>query len=87
MVHGVVQAAAHARSAVRVQPPALLFPFHDGIADVIVVADDDASPFFRFRSPRQAFWVGSGLTFTVYAGRILRLSGVLLEEQSVPRGE
>jgi hypothetical protein len=30
------------------QGPAVLLPFHDDCADVVVVPHDDASPFFRF---------------------------------------
>lgn len=76
MVYSVVQAAAHSSRAVRVESPAVLFPFHDGVANVIMMSNHDAFPFFRF-------WFTS-LVALVYGGGeglgyLLRFFGGVVE--------
>lgn len=96
MVYSVIQAAAHSSGAVRVESPAVLFPFRDGFANVIVMPNHYAFPFFRslFHLSRCFQVSGSEVWINLYGlfhGRVFtfsfRLLHVLLGEQSVLWGE
>lgn len=95
MVYSVIQAATHSSRAVRVESPAVLLPFFDDLANVVVMSHYDAFPFFRFlfhlvrcfRVCGNEVWVNlygySRRVFT-FSVRLLR---VLLGEHCVLWGE